>query len=92
MQHNPRYYYQSQSSMDSIWNNNNWIYTWNPYYYSHNNNAWNHDQNPYYENIRLTDFGNRPFVLNINQATKQNNTYRTAIWTGKKLTSNFNEY
>jgi len=85
MQHNPRYYYQSQSPMDSIWNNNNWIYAWNPYYYSYNNNAWNHNRNPYCENIRFTDFGNKPFVLNINQATKQNNTYRTSIWTGKNL-------
>ncbi len=40
---------------------------------------------PYCENIRLTDYGARPFVLNINQVTKQNNTYRTAIWTGKNL-------
>ncbi|AJH61141.1 Cupin 2 conserved barrel domain protein [Bacillus cereus 95/8201] len=85
MQHNPRYYYQSQSSMDSIWNNNNWIYAWNPYYYSYNNNALDHNRYPYCENFRLTDYGTRPFVLNINQATKQNNTYRTAIWTGKNL-------
>ncbi|MCU4956095.1 cupin [Bacillus thuringiensis] len=85
MQHIPRYYYQSQSPMDSIWNNNNWIYAWNPYYYSYNNNAWNQNRNPYCENVRLTDYGARPFVLNINQATKQNNTYRTAIWTGKNL-------
>lgn len=33
----------------------------------------------------LKDFGTKPFVININQATKQNNTYRTAIWTGKYL-------
>ena len=26
-----------------------------------------------------------PFVININEATKQNNTYRTAIWTGDNL-------
>ncbi|PGV59447.1 cupin, partial [Bacillus cereus] len=32
MQHNPHFYYQCQSSMDSIWNNNSWIYDWNPYY------------------------------------------------------------
>ncbi|OJE47534.1 cupin [Bacillus proteolyticus] len=85
MQHNPHFYYQCQSSMDSIWNNNSWIYDWNPYYYSNNNHAWNHNRNPYCENIRLTDYGARPFVLNINQATKQNHTYRTALWTGKNL-------
>ena len=26
-----------------------------------------------------------PFVVNINEATKQNNKYRTALWTGKHL-------
>ncbi|SHN27585.1 Mannose-6-phosphate isomerase, cupin superfamily [Gracilibacillus kekensis] len=31
------------------------------------------------------DFGKQPFVLNIDQATKQNNTFRTAIWTGDHL-------
>ncbi len=29
-----------------------------------------------------TDYGPHPYVFNINEATKQNNTFRTAIWTG----------
>ncbi|MEG7900512.1 cupin domain-containing protein, partial [Bacillus paranthracis] len=29
--------------------------------------------------ISLTDYGPKPFVVNINEATKQNNTYRTAL-------------
>ena len=29
------------------------------------------------ENSLLTDYGPNPFVVNINEATKQNNTYRT---------------
>ncbi|MCM3387907.1 cupin domain-containing protein [Ureibacillus chungkukjangi] len=33
----------------------------------------------------LKDQGPNPFVININEATKQNNTYRTAIWTGQHL-------
>ncbi|MCL6570120.1 MAG: cupin domain-containing protein [Bacillus sp. (in: Bacteria)] len=33
----------------------------------------------------LTDYGPKPFVVNINEATKQNNTYRTALWTGTHL-------
>lgn len=33
----------------------------------------------------LKDFGANPFVININEATKQNNTYRTALWTGEHL-------
>lgn len=33
----------------------------------------------------LKDFGANPFVININEATKQNNAYRTALWTGTHL-------
>ena len=32
--------------------------------------------------IGLIDYGRKPFVININEATKQNNNYRTALWTG----------
>lgn len=35
--------------------------------------------------ISLTDYGANPYVVNINEATKQNNTYRTALWTGPHL-------
>ncbi|WP_425501858.1 cupin domain-containing protein [Paraliobacillus salinarum] len=35
--------------------------------------------------IPLKDYGPNPFVVNINEATKQNNTYRTALWTGPHL-------
>ncbi len=31
------------------------------------------------------DYGPEPYVVNINEATKQNNTYRTALWTGSHL-------
>ncbi|WP_071396823.1 cupin domain-containing protein [Bacillus tuaregi] len=31
------------------------------------------------------DYGPKPFTININQATKQNNTFRTALWTGTQL-------
>ncbi|UTR12682.1 cupin domain-containing protein [Evansella sp. LMS18] len=31
------------------------------------------------------DYGSRPFVVNIETATKQNNTFRTALWTGEHL-------
>jgi mannose-6-phosphate isomerase-like protein (cupin superfamily) len=31
------------------------------------------------------DHGPQPFVVNINEATKQNNTYRTVLWTGDHL-------
>jgi mannose-6-phosphate isomerase-like protein (cupin superfamily) len=35
--------------------------------------------------ILLKDNGPNPYVVNINEATKQNNTYRTALWTGTHL-------
>ncbi|MGW7759491.1 cupin domain-containing protein [Bacillus velezensis] len=40
---------------------------------------------PSYEdrNLLLKDYGPKPFVVNINKAAKQNNTFRTALWTGK---------
>lgn len=37
--------------------------------------------NPYY----IKDYGAEPFVININEATKQNNNFRTALWTGEYL-------
>ncbi|WP_173918210.1 cupin domain-containing protein [Halobacillus sp. Marseille-Q1614] len=37
------------------------------------------------ERILLKDYGPNPFVVNINEVTKQNNTYRTALWTGSHL-------
>lgn len=33
----------------------------------------------------LKDYGGKPFVINIEEATTRNNTYRTALWTGKHL-------
>jgi mannose-6-phosphate isomerase-like protein (cupin superfamily) len=35
--------------------------------------------------IPLKDYGPNPLALNINEAAKQNNTYRTALWTGEHL-------
>ncbi|PAQ15725.1 hypothetical protein CD798_05150 [Bacillaceae bacterium SAOS 7] len=36
-------------------------------------------------NIVLKDYGTKPFVVNIDEATKQNRTFRTALWTGNHL-------
>jgi mannose-6-phosphate isomerase-like protein (cupin superfamily) len=35
--------------------------------------------------MELKDYGPEPFVININDATKQNDTYRSALWTGRHL-------
>ncbi|WP_243291016.1 cupin domain-containing protein [Bacillus sp. FJAT-47783] len=34
---------------------------------------------------KLKDYGPHPFVVNIEEATKRNNTFRTALWTGEYL-------
>lgn len=39
----------------------------------------------YYGNKIRTDFGPQPFVTDIRKATVNNNTYRTALWTGNHL-------
>jgi len=35
--------------------------------------------------INLKDYGQEPFVVNIEQATKQNTAFRRALWTGSHL-------
>lgn len=35
--------------------------------------------------LPLKDYGPSPFVMNIEAATLQNNTFRTALWTGSHL-------
>ena len=35
--------------------------------------------------MQLKDYGPEPFVINIENATNQNNTFRTALWTGSYL-------
>ena len=36
-------------------------------------------------NLEFRDFGNAPFVFNIEDYTKENETYRTALWTGEYM-------
>ena len=42
-----------------------------------NKNAW--------RPLKLMDYGPEPFVINIDKATKKNNNFRTALWTGNHL-------
>lgn len=51
-----------------------------------NANRWN----PFHSTLgedreMLTDYGPNPYVVNIYEATRQNNTFRTALWTGEHL-------
>ncbi|WP_396653120.1 cupin domain-containing protein [Metabacillus arenae] len=73
-----------KSSYHHQWHNPMY-YNWYPHYYNWNNNYSNNSGNSYYRNSELKDYGPKPFVININEATKQNNTYRTALWTGTHL-------
>lgn len=36
-------------------------------------------------NSRTDDYGGQPYVVNITQATRQNNAFRRALWTGTHL-------
>jgi mannose-6-phosphate isomerase-like protein (cupin superfamily) len=40
--------------------------------------------NRHYYNMK-TDYGPEPFVVNINEAAKRNDNFRTALWTGEHL-------
>lgn len=35
--------------------------------------------------VELRDYGPNPFVIDIEEATMQNNNYRTALWTGENM-------
>lgn len=37
------------------------------------------------QSFNMQDYGNFPFTINIQQAAQQNNTFRTALWTGDHL-------
>jgi len=66
----------------------------NPYLYYYNA-PYNYYRQPVYfaipsgfeyENrVLIKDYGTDPFAVNIHEATLQNNTYRTALWTGNHL-------
>lgn len=92
MRHKSRYHQPWYHSMHNNWNDNSWNYFnhhydnwnynhWNPYYYNWNHKYWS----SYEGKIELKDYGSKPFVVNIDEATKQNNTFRTALWTGRHL-------
>ncbi|WP_042454703.1 cupin domain-containing protein [Neobacillus dielmonensis] len=64
----------------------------NPYYPYANGQMYPYVNQPDYRTMpygphhyALKDYGPAPFVVNINEAAKQNQTYRTAIWTGRHL-------
>jgi mannose-6-phosphate isomerase-like protein (cupin superfamily) len=58
---------------------------YNTYPYSYYNNPETYEQDLYRKSLSLKDYGPEPFVVNIEDATKQNNNYRLALWTGQHL-------
>ncbi|MCM3759630.1 cupin domain-containing protein [Alkalihalobacillus oceani] len=76
-------------------NNRYYLYPYHNYYYGNtpihnqgNIRHWHTPSPPPYtrsDTNASVDHGKNPFVVNINQAAKQNETYRTAIWTGDHL-------
>lgn len=52
-----------------------------------NNDYINNYYNPYYRMYTnpVRDYGPDPFVVNIEDVTKANDTFRTALWTGNHL-------
>lgn len=71
-------------------NNNNWEYKNSGFRYIPYNELFDEnecDLRVYDESskIKLKDYGPQPSVLNIDEATNQNNNFRIALWTGKYL-------
>ncbi len=54
-----------------------------PYPYYGNTPRYTSDVPEQYTHFK--DYGPEPFVVNIDEATKENNTFRTALWTGDHL-------
>lgn len=87
-------YYNSYSSPyyadPPIFGPNSYTYDpYNYYQYPYGVNIPTFNQTPmsnqYGNQIPLTDYGPAPFSVNINQATRQNTNFRTALWTGTHL-------
>ena len=77
--YNP-YQCQNPYYLNPVYNPNNPMYQ---YPYWNNPSMYNPvHQRPY---IELKDYGPQPYVVNIEEATKLNNNFRLALWTGCHL-------
>jgi mannose-6-phosphate isomerase-like protein (cupin superfamily) len=79
----PRQYYNNPWDRPDYIN----MYT-DQYPYSHEDSIYNPWSLQYpKENgfMELIDYGPNPFAINIEKATKQNEAFRTALWTGEHL-------
>ena len=58
------------------------LYNFNNNTYQMNNSNYENEQEDF---TKIKDYGPNPFVVNIEELTKESNTFRTALWTGKHL-------
>ena len=72
--HNNRYPYNKKTTMNNPDLNN-----------GHGMNPSKPVNMPKVQFTRFKDYGPQPFVVNIEEVTKRNNTFRTALWTGNHL-------
>ena len=68
-----------------IYNSHNMYNVYKAYPYPYRVNTPMYNSNFSKQSAKLKDYGPEPFVINIEEATTQNNTYRTALWTGEHL-------
>ncbi|KEQ23564.1 cupin domain-containing protein [Paenibacillus tyrfis] len=61
------------------------VYWASPQEIDHSNRLGHQQLSSMHGKIELKDYGRTPFVVDINEAAKRNNTFRTAIWTGEHL-------
>lgn len=99
MKDNEKYQYNNRNESRNTMRNEKHPSAYNRYpnhSQNHDNNVNDrrHDQyksypyssQPNYNHIHnTTDYGPEPFAVNIAEATKRNNTFRTALWTGNYL-------
>lgn len=76
MYHKSCHHYQWHNPAHNCWNYN--YPSYNPHYFN-----WHTNSSDFHGKIIIRDYGQSPLVVNIDQAAKQNKTYRTALWTGK---------
>lgn len=70
-EYEPSYYRGTWPAWPGYWASPDELEQYNRMFFSHSPNFKDHGPNPY--------------VVNINQASKRNNTFRTALWTGHHL-------
>lgn len=79
MYHHSGGQYPWQKPAPCHWPGHDWHHYWGIYL----DQRERYDRTPRAGKIPLRDYGSQPYVVNIDQAAKQNKTFRTALWTGK---------